>query len=70
MTSLKLFWDLLAVHDWQYEYANGAVWKRGSEQRDALNRIKRESPAHEKLFDAYEDFANNRRENPPRRPRT
>jgi hypothetical protein len=54
MTTLREFYDILSRHDFWYDMSDDpGVRRRGREQREEIERIAGESPAHDKLWLAW-----------------
>lgn len=52
--TLREYWNMLASHDWYYEYSDDhSVWRRGSSAESTLRMHAAQSPEHKAL---YEDF--------------
>jgi len=50
-TSLADYQSMLDSHDWYYNYSDDpGVWKRGFDRQRELERISKESPEHEKMW--------------------
>lgn len=57
MTLLKDYYQMLANHDWYFNYSSDSkVYRRGQESFAKLSMITKESEEHNKLFDAYFDY--------------
>lgn len=76
-TSLPDYWDQLKRADWFYDYSDDAsVWRRGAEEFGRLQRIAKESEAHQALYDGWKAHMNSppldgrvgRQVDPPERP--
>lgn len=51
MTSLFEYYDMLEKADWTYEMSDDhSTWRRGRQEFGKLERIAKESPEHEKLY--------------------
>ena len=56
MIPLPEYYDMLARHDWFYEYSDdNAVWRRGVASETAIREATTQSPAHAELYQAYHD---------------
>ena len=52
--SLSTYWDVLAAHDWFFEYNESAdAHTKGQCYRTMLERYRAQSVAHEQLFDCF-----------------
>lgn len=76
-TSLPEYWDALKRADWYYDYSDDhSVWARGSNEMGRLQRIAKESDAHQALYDGWKAHYNSaprqgvvgRETDPPPRP--
>lgn len=76
-TSLPEYWDALKRADWYYDYSDDrGVWTRGSNEMGRLQRIAKESDAHQALYDGWKAHYNSepkqgvvgRETDPPPRP--
>ena len=59
MITLQEFYDLLAAHDWSYQYSDDhRQWTKGSDMQRRLTNIVREykGTAYEKLYNDYRDW--------------
>lgn len=62
-TSLVDYWNALKRADWYYEYSDDhGVWTRGANEMGRLQRIAKESPGHQVLYDGWRAHMNS----PPR----
>ncbi len=51
---LRIYWDQLKAHDWQYEYSDDhSVWTRGSEKDRKLRHTAGMSKQHEALWNGF-----------------
>jgi hypothetical protein len=67
MTTLREFYDILSRHDYFFAMSDdSAVWRRGQAERDRIERISGESPAHRELWLAWADAKNRGTPLPPR----
>lgn len=52
--TLPEFYDLLAKHDWYFDYSDDfRVWQRGQAERQRIRTIAKESVEHNDLFRAF-----------------
>ena len=54
---LREFDNLLASHDWFYDYSDDyGVWQRGMNQARLIATVRKLSERHEALYEIYRDF--------------
>lgn len=54
MISLNEYFNLLAQHDWHYDYSdNHRIWEKGFIERKKLVRLTEESRDHKELYDIW-----------------
>ena len=54
---LKQFDELLAGHDWHYDYSDDySVWTRGMNESRFIAVIAKSSDAHRALFNAWQEY--------------
>ena len=54
MISLQEFYDMLATHDWSYQYSDDhGQWQKGSDMQKRLVNIMRGGGKYEQLYKDY-----------------
>lgn len=54
--SLREYWNMLASHDWFYEYSDDhSVWRRGNAAESTLRLHAAQSPEHRALYDEFRE---------------
>lgn len=57
MMNLKEYYALLGGHDWTYSYSDDhRCWQAGEAARRELAIIAKQSPQHQHLFNAWEEY--------------
>jgi len=54
MIDARKFWTMCRLHDWFYMMSDDPhVYREGGESRERLEEIRRESPAHAEIYEAW-----------------
>lgn len=54
--SIQEYYDALEAHDWYYSFSDDMrKYKQGELARFSLETIAKQSPEHQKLYNAFED---------------
>lgn len=52
--TLSEYWDMLARHNWYYDYSDvQSTWRQGVESENTLRLHMNDTPEHKKLYDAF-----------------